>query len=196
MTDIGDSSKSKQIRVLLGVLGAGLVAGVIIALSMLYYYNPTGSYLAKNVLLDPENAYSLRFIEPGPKGKSLGRYTFEGVYFSYFDPIQKITKSIAVPREKYAAFYQKIAHEESIVDPSYEIQSQFNQPHQGVLAVKVRSVGEDSSKGIEITFSEIDIVNAGDYYRIRLRQSGPGSEWAYFYHPGIYQEALNIFSTL
>lgn len=186
-------SKAKQIRTLLGVLGGGLIAGLLIALSMLYHYNPTGSYVAKNMLLDPENAYSLRFIEPGSKGKSEGKYAFSGVYFSYFDLANKQMKTIPVSRDKYDLFYRLIADETSIVNPGDDILSLFNQTHPANLALKVRAVGEDASRGIEMSFYEIVFVPGGDYYRIQLRQSGPGQEWAYFYHPGIYEEALHLF---
>lgn len=193
MTDRRDSSKTKQIKVLLGVLGAGLITGLLFALGLLYYYNPSGSYVAKNVLLDPENAYSLRFVEPGPKAKSEGKYVFEGVNFTFFNLQTKIPKTVSIKQEQYKEFYSLIANDKSIVTPSLEIQSLFSSHQQAVLALKVRSVSEDVSKGIELTFSEIDFLTEADYYRVHLRQSGPGSEWIYFYHLGIYQKALNIF---
>ncbi|HEV8051200.1 MAG TPA: hypothetical protein VGP47_01810 [Parachlamydiaceae bacterium] len=190
-----DSSKKRQIEILLGVLGSGLIAGILIALTMLYYYNPNGSYVAKNVLLDPENAYSLRFVEPGPKGKSEGKYVFEGMYFNYFSPQTKQPKSIRVSKEQYSEFYHRIAYEKSIVDPSIELQSLFNHAHPAMLLLKVRSLGEDSSKGVETIFSRVDFLDSGEYYRMQLRQSAPGSEWIYFRHPKIYQEALEIFTS-
>lgn len=186
-------SKAKQIRILLGILSAGLVTGILIALSMLYYYNPTGSYMAKNMLLDPENAYTLRFIEPGSKGQPEGKYAFEGVYFSFFDEASKQTKTIRVPQEKYKLFYHQIAHESSIPNPDDNVIHVFNHIHPAILALKVRSVGEDASKGIEASFSEIVFAPSGDYYRIQVRRSGPGTDWAYFYHKGIYQKALQLF---
>lgn len=194
MAEKGDSSKAKQIKVLLGVLGSGLVAGVLIALSMLYYYNPTGSYLVKNVILDPENAYSLHYVEPGAKAKTDSRYTFEGMYFSYFDIHSKESKSIPVTKSKYAELYNLIANEKSLVEPGSHIQELFNRAYPAILSLKVRSVGDDSSKGAGSIFSRIDFVNGGDYYRIQLRQSAPGSGWVYFYHPHIYQEVMTLFN--
>jgi hypothetical protein len=191
MAEKGNYSKFKQVKVLLCVLGAGLAAGIIMALLMLHYYNPEGSYLAKNVLLDPENAYSLRYVEPGKKSDN--RYVSEGAYFSYFDPELKEVQSIPIDREKYAKFYNLIANERSIIEPDSRIEGLFNDPHSAALALKIRRVGEDASKGVESIFSKIDFAYEGDYYRIQLRQSAPGAGWAYFYHPHIYREAVALF---
>ena len=188
-----DSSQVRQIKVLLLVLGAGLTAGILMSLLMLYYYNPTGSYLATNVLLDPDNAYTLRFVEPGAKAKSEGRYVFEGMYFSYFDKSVIELKTIPVAKDKYAEFYKLIANDRSIVGPTEEIKNLFNQGHPASLILKIRSVGDDSSKGIDKIFTNIDLVNEGDYYRIQLRQSTPGSECIYFMHTNIYDVALKVF---
>jgi len=194
MADKVNSSKAKQIKVLLGVLTSGLGFGILIASATLYRYNPSGSYQANNVLLDPENTYTLRFVEPGPKGKSEGKYIFEGMYFTHFDSNTRQQSSVNVSKEKYAAFYNLIGKESSIVEPGVEIVSLFNRNHPAFLALKVRPLGEDLSKGIEQTFSRIEFVDDGDYYRVQLRQSAPGAEWIYFNHPKIYQEAHKIFS--
>jgi hypothetical protein len=193
MIQYRDFSKTKQIKVLLGVLGGGLLAGLLFALSILYYYNPSGSYLAKNMLLDPHQAYTLRFIEPGSKGKSEGKYAFEGIYFSYFDPSLKQQKTLKISQDQYAIFYQRVANESSVENPNEEIQRTFNHTHPVTLSLKVRSVGEDLGKGAELTFYQVDFAEGSDYYRIQVRQSGAGTSWAYFYHPGIYQETMTLF---
>lgn len=193
MVDYYSSSKSSQIKVLLGVLGAGLLAGVLFALSTLYYYNPSGSYIAKNVLLTPQQAYALRFIEPGSKGRAEGKYAFEGIYFSYFDDIQKQQKTFPISQEQYESLYNLIANESSIVYAGDDVQSLFTQAPPATLTLKLQSIGEDLTKGGGVAFYAIDFANNNDYYRIQLRQSGPGMHWAYFYHPGIYQEILKLF---
>lgn len=194
-----NSSKAKQIRLLLGTLASGLGAGILIAFLLLYYYNPAGSYRAKNVLLDADNAYSLQFSEKGSKTKSEIRYAFDGVYFSYFDFQMEQPKTILISKEKYAKFYHLIANQNSEIHPSSEIQSLFEQPHLAKLVVKVSVNTEDLGKRTALDFSEVDFVNGANYYRVELRQSSHGpsphdSRWAYFYHPNIYQEAFNIFN--
>jgi hypothetical protein len=193
MTDRDDSSKTKQIKTIIGVLGSGIVAGVLIALAFLYYYNPSGSYLAQHVLLDPQNAFTLKFVERGIKPKSEGRYVFEAMTFTFFDSLSKQRKVVPVSKNQYAQFYQLVAHDKSVSDPTGRLS---NQQNQAVLALKVRALGDDSSHGMEQTFSEIDFIQDGDYYRIQLRQSGPGSDWIWFYHPHIYQEVLKMFGLL
>lgn len=195
MTETKDSSKSKQIETLLAVLGTGAIAGILIALSMLYYYNPTGSYQAGNILIDPENAFSLRYLEPGAKGKTEGRYAFEKMDYSYFDANAKQTISISVPKEKYAEFYKVISNDKSIPEPGAEIQSLFHSSNPASLALKVRSVGENASKGSETTFSRIVFSDNGDYYRVQIRQSTAALDWAYFHHPKISQKASQIFQS-
>jgi hypothetical protein len=194
MAYVNNFSKVKQIKVLLAILGAGLAAGVLITFSILHYYNPSGSYVAKNILLDPENAYTLRFVEPGLKATSDRRSVFEGMYFSYFDTQKKQFKSMLVPKKKYAELYDRIAHDTSILNPSNEVKSLFNQAHLSTLALKVRSITQDPLKGVEVNFSEIDFSPDGDYYRILLRQSGSELNWIHFYHHRIHQEAFNIFN--
>lgn len=190
MAEKNHSLKSKEIKILLSVLVAGLVAGVLMVFFMLYHYNPTGSYLAKNVFLDPENAYSLRYTEPGTKDKQDNRYAFEGVYYTHFDRELKKRETIPVAKAKYAQLYNLIANDQSIKEPTSYIEGLFNPSHSAALLLKVHPVGEDASKGAESIFSRIDFAFGGDYYRIRLRQSVPGNEWAYFYHPNIYREVL------
>lgn len=185
-------SKLNQIKVLLIVLCTSLGGGVLIALSMLYYYNPSGSYQPKNMLLDADRAFSLHFSEPGPKAKSDKRYVFDEMSFSYFNPKRRQILSIPVPKEAYAKLYRLIANDESLIDPDAGILSLFNRTDLAVLALKVHPVGTDSASGINFIFSEIDFVMGGDYYRIQLRQSEPSSGWIYFYHPQIYQKAHNL----
>ena len=195
MAERHDSSKSRQIEVLLSVLGTGIFAGILIALAMLYYYNPTGSYQISNILLDPENAFTLRYTEPGAKGKSEGRYVFNSMEYSYYNPESKKTDSIATPKEKYAKFYQSIANDKSIPEAGPEIESMFNSQNQSNLVLKVRQVGEDASKGHESTFSRIVFADNGDYYRVQLRQSNAAVDWIYFQHPKISKEAFRIFKS-
>lgn len=193
MAEKQDSSKSKQIEVLLAVLGTGVIAGILIALTMLYYYNPTGSYQLDNVLLNPDNAFSLRYVEPGSKNTSEGRFIFEKMDYSYFNPTTKQTVSISVPKDKYAEFYKVIAKDKSVSKDLMETEGLFRSTTPSSLALKVRSSGENNTKGNETTFSRIVFADNGDYYRIQLRQSTAVVDWAYFHHPKISQTASQIF---
>jgi hypothetical protein len=195
MAEKKDSSKSKQIKILLAVLGTGGITGILISLTMLYYYNPNGSYPVDNVLLNPENAYSLRYVEPSSKVKSEGRFVFEKMNYSYFDPNTKQTVSISIPKDKYAEFYKIISHDKSVSEPLSEIESLFRSTNPSSLALKVRPIGEDATKGNETTFSRIVFADNGDYYRIQLRQSTSVVDWAYFHHPKISQIASQLFNS-
>lgn len=189
MAEIKDFSKGKQVKRLLWVLGSGIGAAVLLSLFFLNYYNPSGSYLAKNVLLTPENAFALSFSEPGPKAKTSNRYVFDHVEFSYYDWNEKKHKAVPVKQEDYADFYALVSSEKSLIEANEEIQHLFNQGHSPVLTIRIR----DGGNGLERTFSEIAFVEGGDYYRVQLRQHGTGTGWIYFYHPGIYQKIFKFF---
>jgi len=196
MAQKDDSSKAKQIKVLLSVLGTAALLGALLSIAMLYFYNPTGSYFAGKVLLDPDNAFTLRYVEPGNKPQLEKRYVFDRMLFSYVDPKSKKNLSANVPKEKYEQFYKKISADRSLTDITPEIEKMFYSSQPSVLILKVRQTGDDSSKMGESTFSKIDFAENGNYYRIQLRQAIDSQGWAYFEHAQILKEAIAIMGTI
>src|SRR5947207_328834 len=86
MTEIQESTKKKQILTLLSILGLGIGTAFIFVVIMLSYYNPTGSYLAKNVLISPENLSKMRFSETNNiKASEKSRFMLDRLEFTYFD---------------------------------------------------------------------------------------------------------------
>ena len=190
MAEIRHESKGKEIRNLLLVIGSGIIGAVAVALMMLYYYNPSGSYLAGNVLLSPESTKVIKFQDTHPTTGSPAKFIFDQIEFSYYDSQLKQWKKLNVEMDQYAKFYQLIGNERSLEVPD-EIKRLFNQPSPSVLSLKIRT--EATSQSISKPFIEVNFVNEGDYYRIELHEEGSSGSWAYFYHPGIYNKVLEMF---
>ncbi|MEI8366182.1 MAG: hypothetical protein WCF65_07160 [Parachlamydiaceae bacterium] len=185
MAETNEYSKAKQIKSLLCVLGTGFLAALVLSISMLYYYNPHGKYLAENVLLTPENAFGLSFAESGARSKE--RVLFDHFDFSYYNDKTKQKKVIEINREQYAKFYASVSRDISLSDVNDTIRNRFVQGPHASLALVVKSPG-GSSKSV---FSEVEFSFDGDYYRVQLRQQGAaGGDWAYYYHPGIYRTVM------
>ena len=190
MANIGIYSKTKQIKNLLYVFGTAVVSALLRAGGMIYYYNPAGVYKAKNVLLTPENAFTLHYVEPGTQQK--GRIVFDRLQFSYFDPEIKKQKIVAVAQSVYAKFYTMVEEDSSILEPDHAIFNKFNEGNPAVLALKVQIEGGGASRALQHTFAQVDFAAGGDYYRVQLRQQSAGIDWVYFHHPGIYQQFFNL----
>lgn len=184
------SSKSEQIRRLLLVFGSGIALAIVLSLGMLYYYNPSGVYLAKNVLVSPESALSMRFSEGSEHRGASNRSVLSDIVFSFYDLSKHQINQRSIDLEQYRAFYQLVENDRSIEMPSDEIRGLFNQ---GSVASIVMSVRGENEKSYSTPFSSrvfqtVDLLEKGDYYRVQLRVQNTFDNWAYFYHPGIYVE--------
>lgn len=175
-----NSSQRKQIRNLLTVLAAAIVAAGGISAWMLYHYNPSGIYYAQNVLLAPE---LIGTAQDSRKGKVF----FEEVQYVY--PTGQSEQSLTLPQDLYAAFYKSIAHDQSVQPIPEELIASFAQGKNPRLILKMQS------NGLSETFQEVNFSPSGDYYRVQLRMEGQEGVWAYYYHPQIAQEVHKLFTT-
>jgi hypothetical protein len=191
--EIRDYSKRKQIRNLLVVIGSGVMTGFAIVLILLYNYNPSGSYLAKNVLLSPELAQTLSFKDSNPKTGGTSLFVFDVIEFSYYDNIKKQWKNVHVDGNQYMRFYQVINNEKSLLEVTDDVRNLFNKGNMATLLLKVRTESHAAWQATSKVFTEVNFVGEGDYYRVGLHEQNPSNPWAYFYHPGIYRQVLEIF---
>lgn len=185
-------TKSSEIRNLLFVIGSGVLGAILLAIAALYYYSPTGTYLARNALLSPDSATSLSYVDFSAKNGSLMRYIFDEIEFTYIDPAAKKVKKLHIDLDVYKKFYDSIRNEKSLPTVSDEIKNLFNQSSPAHLRIKVHPERNASQSDAKV-FLSTDFVNEGDYYRIQLREQDAIEPYAYFYHPSIYQQALKIF---
>jgi hypothetical protein len=184
-------SKARRIEALLIILGSGVSLAFALALFMLYYYNPSGSYLAKNVLLAPDSALAIRYGESNQRTGRITHFVYDGAEFSYYDLLEKKWKRLLIDSKKYAEFYQRVGEDLSLSEVSDEIRGSFNALYPSTLSINIHAEN-DSSKSSKV-FSQAVFAEGSDYYRVQLRDDGSSEGWAYFYHPGIYQQVFKIF---
>jgi len=81
-----------------------------------------------------------------------------------------------------------ISGDSSVMEVSDEIQGLFHLKTPATLALVVRSETGDGAKA----FQEVQFVNRGNYYRVLLREESKKQNWAYFYHPDIFNQVLQV----
>jgi hypothetical protein len=183
----------KEIRNLLIVLTGSVLCALLFGGLILKYYSPGGSYNAKNVLLSPEMTAVLSYADTNPKTGVKGRFIFDSLNFSYYDDVAKKWWHVPVNQLNYETFYKLVSSDSSPSGTHENIKKLFNQNHFSILNLKVRSDPRGSAEISTKTFQDIQFASQGDYYRVELREEGGQDTWAYFYHPGIYQESLQLF---
>lgn len=179
-------SARKEIRNLIAVLIAGLVSAGLLTWGMIYTYGPSGSHFARNVLLSPE-MMTISFPDVNSRSGEVDHFIFEGMEFSYRDPTMDKMIHRSIPIDLYEQFYHKIGAEKSLQNVSEDIKTDFGRSNPSTLVLKVKS--NTSSQ----VFQEVHFLPK-DYYRIQLRQQGASDSWAYYYHPHIYDEVMQLFA--
>ncbi len=182
--------KYKQIRRLLFVFGSGIAAAFLLAYGMLHYYNPSGVYLARNVLMAPEGISSLHFVEDGT------RFVLDDLKFSYYDESTKQVKRLHVDMPQYEAFYRLVGGDKSLENVSDDIRNQFNSSKIASIDLNVREEVDKSLYSSVHLFLRVEFIEGVDYYRAQLRMQDTTDIWVYFHRKGIYTEVLNFFIPL
>jgi hypothetical protein len=185
-----DISKIKQVRSFLFVFGSGIVFAFILALSMLYIYNPSGVYFAKYLLIAPENFQLMSFKDKDPATGEIANVVLDRVEFIYYDEKEKKWNQQSIDHKKYEEFYKMIENDKSISSISDEVKTLFYTEHPSSLSFMIKA--KNSSSEILKTFGTMQIAEHADYYRIRLRVEGE-EPWIYFYYPSINRKLLNLF---
>ena len=79
-------NKNHDIRNILAVLGAAVICAGLLASVFLYYYGPSGRYLAGHTLLDPTIMEQINYQDKHPRQEKSIHFIFDHIEFSYFDP--------------------------------------------------------------------------------------------------------------
>lgn len=187
MAEQQNFSKSKQIRQLLFVVGMGVLAAFLLAFGMLHYYNPSGVYLARNVLMAPEGITSIHFSE----GKV--RFVLNDMKFSYYDEVAKQMKSLHIDMPQYESFYRLVGNDRSLEIIPDDVRNQFNSARLASIDLSVREEMDKSLHSATHLFLRVEFANSGNYYRAQLRMQDANEVWAYFHRKGIYNEVLTLF---
>lgn len=179
----------RQICNLLSVIGGGVVCALLISSFLLYYYGPTGSYLAQNTILSPAVSEILRYQDIESNGKGTKHFVFDSIQFSYYDTKSNQWHKETMNEKKYRSFYELIKNDKSLQDIPETVKHLFNHAAMASLNIYVRP--DNGLQEVKV-FQTINFSIDGNYYRVQLREANSKDQWAYFYHPGIYQQTLEI----
>lgn len=188
---IGESRKNREIRNILSVLGAAVVCAGLLASVFLYYYGPSGRYLAGHTLLDPAIIEQIDYQDQHPKTGKKAHFAFDHIEFSYFDPQKGEVRIHSLPLETYQIFYKKVASEKSLEKVTQDTRDFFLQSHPSVLSISMHAI--ESSENLATKIFQVVQFVSEDFFRVQLHEKEEG-EWAYFYQAGLYQEVIRLFT--
>ncbi len=181
---------NKQVKQLVTLLSAAVFGGFILAFIMLMYYGPTGQYVAGQTMLSPDIIEKISFKDAHPTTHKSVQFVFDHTEFVFFDYLRGSWQQRRVPSEAYLKFYRTISSDRSLDDLKNDVMDLFQKPSPMALVTSVRT---DISPAVKI-FQIIQFTKEG-YYRVKLHGQDDKSEWAYFYHSGLYQAIMNIFAS-
>lgn len=168
------TSKSKQIQNLLYLFFFSLISACALAFFFVYTHGPSGQYIVKSILLEPN------FLET--QGQS--KFVFDKIIFTYRD--QKGTwHEMQVDRSKYQELYQKIEKEKSVVNAKSNPLFTADQPNVLTIYLSNNSAHPSPHLFQRVQFLEND-------FRVELHDQNGADQWAYFHHPNINQEVLEL----
>lgn len=186
-----NAKKNRDIRNILAVLGAAVLCAGLLASVFLYYYNPSGQYLAGHALLDPTIIEEINYQDQHPGTGRKVRFSFDHIEFSYFNPQKGAIRIPVISLDDYQKFYKMVAFEKSLKETHQNIQDLFFKSQPSLLTINMHTT-ERNEKGLTKVFQVVQFVPE-DYFRVQLHEKNEG-EWAYFYQSGLYQEIMRLFT--
>lgn len=184
-------SARSQIISLLSVLFSGFLAALAIVGALLYVYGPTGQYKATNILIGPQMVQNLSFTDTDYGRGKEGKFVFDAISFRFFDERSDQWTTARLSQEEYAAIYALLADDIS-VDANNADVSSFTRGTPSSLQINVKQLLGANGGGVVKSIQTLTLVPHRDYYRISLRSTGAGEDYAYFYHPGVYDSVISL----
>lgn len=181
-----DKYQKHQIKNLLGVIGASVLAAGALTYFFIYNYGPSGKYVVDQVLLNPTVLEDLNYNDNNPKIAHDDRYIFDAV--EYVNGAQKVT----LTKPQYEQVYAALQGRQSL-DSTEELEEQFSKgetPSSLTIYVKTES-SSAWQKDVKI-FQEVQFIE--NAFRILLHENNPGGHWVYFDSPQIKQIIQSIVS--
>ncbi len=187
-----NSRKNRDLQNLLIVLGSAIVCAAMLASVFLYYYGPSGGYVAGRTILDPATIQQINTLENDPGNRLKVHFVFDQIEFSYFNTqTGKVNKQRVAP-ENYRKFYDLVAADKSEYEGLPKIEQLFRSSHPTILTTQMRTISgaaRDSTR----TFQEIQFADE-HHFRVQLHEKQELGEWVYFYHPHIYHDVIQLFT--
>lgn len=168
-----EKSPKKEAFNLLLVLGGSMCCGLLIVISLIFLYGPSGNYVAGKLLIHPDQLQEFSITIDKKK------FVFDKIILSYFDKMEKNATISIFPVESYKNLYNLIASDKNIDDKSPRLQEEFNEKNSPTLTIKIKEAGTSFSKN----FQELTISDSG-FYRIE-HPTDPHHPWIYFFHSGL-----------
>lgn len=179
---------NRDVKNILAVLGTAIICAILLSYVFIYYYGPTGHYIAGQTLLDPSTITEINKMEKKTKTSRNIHFVFDRIELTYYD-IQK-GKFIhrEIPFEKYQEFYQLVESEKSLKNVSDTVKELFIKSHPIILTINIKTIegGNSTAK----TFQTVQLISE-DYFRVQLHEIE--GEWAYFHQSGVYQKSMKLF---
>ncbi|MFA6916248.1 MAG: hypothetical protein WC222_07610 [Parachlamydiales bacterium] len=188
-------SIKRQIAGLLTVLGAGLIFALAIIGYLLYTYGPTGQYKAQNILVEPSLMKNLSYIDTEVSRGKEGKHVLDHVQFQVFDEKSGQWDVYILNDDQYKRIYDLVARDESLFPVSDDLENKFRSSRLANLEIIARPEMPGNSKDQTKTFLSVDFIPGTDAYRVFIRTSSIGTDYAFFIHPDVYQKVLNIVRT-
>jgi hypothetical protein len=189
-------SNKREIFNLLSIIFSGMFCAFALTTYILYYHGPTGRYLIQKVLLSPEIVKNLTYQEINPQTGKLTRFVFKDIEFSYFDAETLKDKVILITLEKYKKMFDLLKQDESLLNPSVDIEDLFYSQLPAKVILKVKPELTNEFQGAPWVFQEVQLARESPYYRVQLRgQSNPSEKWVYFEHPDIYPLVIKLLTS-
>ena len=171
-----EQAPRERIQALVLTLLSGVMAAIFLTLAGLYYYGPTGSYSAEAILLPP--GITQQFV-------------FDNIEFLYLQK-EGGWDRIEIAQDSYRKFYELVAKDKSLTIVSNKIEDLFRNTQLATLTVTLKKEGSQNPGDAFKKNQEVQFLFSGDYYRIQSLEKEV-INWTYFYHPKIYQKALDLF---
>ncbi|MDP1880964.1 MAG: hypothetical protein Q8K60_08510 [Parachlamydiaceae bacterium] len=185
----------REIKTILIVLFLAILVAGLIAFFFIFYYGPSGSYEAKNTLLDPNIIERINYPEKDPKSGKMFHYMFDRTEATFFDIQKNKIQKINLTSNQYKQLYELVSSDRSIHFITDEILNAFilSSPLQITTYMMMADPEYYSSK--KNILQNIQFLE-NDNYRIQLQGKIESGGWAYFHHPHIYQTIMQMFNQI
>lgn len=187
-----EKRSKRDIQNFLAVLGTAVLCAALLAFIFIYYYGPSGRYIAGHTILDPAIIQQINTQERDPKNGQKVHFVFDHFEFSYFDTQTGQLRRLPVSMQNYQKFYKLISSELSVDEKKGKLEQLFVRSHPTLLTTTMRTLNGSASSNTKI-FQVVEFVE-DDYFRVQLHDKQEQGEWAYFYRVNSYREAMHLFT--
>lgn len=193
ITALRKSAKREIFRIV-SVLGLAVVCAALLAAYMIFHYGPSGRYAAGNTVLAPSVMEKINYKDKSIKGNNQVRFIFNRIEFAYFDKIKGQLLQFPVDQAVYEKFYQLVQSDQSLDPVPTDVQNEFVQGMPATLSIIVQADINTAPKMTQVL--QVIQLTENDHYRVRLSTTttNGAQEWAYFYHPHLYEEIMRLFT--